>query len=355
LGDKYNIINARITFRNVPIHKIERYSFKDIPKAYKTFMEIPGVSECVIIQTASRVELFTVNNLQEGGETPDGRRVEGRNLDITLIRETWASLTNLDQFDLEHFDQTLEMFKNADVCTHLLELATGLDSLVIGKEEIFDEIRNSISTAKESNVAGKILNKLFDNTIMISTRIRNSSGISENVQSIGDIAVKMAEDNAGIDSKKKILLIGTGETAATVAKSLNKKEYAFEVTSMSIQRATGFSKLLGGTPIEYEQVLKEFDKFHIIFVATTADYILISHNRIRKAMEKNKGGTMILDISNPRAVDDSVTSFPGVKLMLRDQISELYEENAQARDVIVPEVQKMITKETPILEATIKI
>jgi len=111
----------------------------------------------------------------------------------------------------------------------------------------------------------------------------------------------------------------------------------------------------GGTPIEYEEVLRGFDKFHIVFVATTADYFLLSHDRIRKSMEKNKGGTMILDISNPRAVDDSVTSFPGVKLMLRDQISELYEENEQARAAIVPDVRKMITKETPILEATIKI
>jgi len=355
LAENYNIVNARITFRNVPIHKIERYSFKDISKAYATFMQIEGISECVILQTASRVELFTVNNLHEGGETPDGRRVEGKNLDITKIREIWASLTNLDQFDLEHFDQTLEMYKNEDVCSHLLELATGLDSLVVGKEEIFDEMKESISIANESNGAGKILNKLFDNSFMISSRIRDSSGISNNVQSIGDIAVKMAEDNAGIDSKKKVLLIGTGETAAMIAKSLNKKGHAFELTSMSIQRANGFSKLLGGTPVEYEEVLKGFDKYHIVFVATTADYFLLSHNRIRKAMEKNKGGTMILDISNPRAVDDSVTSFPGVKLMLRDQISELYEENQQARAAIVPDVQKMITKETQILEATIKI
>jgi len=247
------------------------------------------------------------------------------------------------------------MYKNTDVCNHLLELATGLDSIVVGKEEVFDEIKKSISTAREHNVVGKILNKLFDNSIMISTRIRDSSGISKNVQSLGEIAVKMAEDNAGIDSKKKVLLIGTGETAAMIAKSLNKKRHSFQVTSMNIQRATGFSKLLGGTPIEYNEVLREFDQFHIVFVATTADYFLLSHNRIRKAMEKNKGGTMILDISKPRAVDDSVTSFPGVKLMLRDQISEIYEESVQATAAIVPNVREMITKETPVLEATIKI
>jgi len=354
MSDNYNIINARITFRNIPIHKIARYSFKDIPKAYDTFMKIPGVSECVILQTASRVELFTVNNLEEG-ETPDGRRVEGRNLDITKIRQTWASLTDLDQFDLEHFDQTLEMYKNTDVCNHLLELATGLDSIVVGKGEVFDEIKKSISVAKNANVSGKILNKLFDNAIMISTRIRESSGIGKNVLSIGDITVKVAEDNAGIDEKKKVLLIGTGESAALVAKSLNKKGHKFEVTSMTIERATGFSNLLGGTPIAFEQVLSGFDKYDIVFVATTADYFLISYNKIRKVMENNKGGTMILDISKPRAVDLTVSSFPGVKLIFSDQISELYEENDKARKAIVPDVEKMIAKQVPILEATIKI
>src|SRR3970040_2510627 len=71
-------------------------------------------------------------------------------------------------------------------------------------------------------------------------------------------------------------------------------------------------------------------------------------------MQNKKKGTMILDISDPRAVDEKVSSFPGMKLMFRDQVSEMYEEDAQSRKGKVPAVEEMISKEVPIIEATMK-
>ena len=96
------------------------------------------------------------------------------------------------------------------------------------------------------------------------------------------------------------------------------------------------------------------DKFDIIIVATTADYFLITFDRIKLVMEEKKKGTLILDISDPRAVDEGITSLPGIKLLFRDQVSEIYEENAKLRSDIVPAVEKIISKEIPILSATMK-
>ncbi|MBI3842223.1 MAG: glutamyl-tRNA reductase, partial [Thaumarchaeota archaeon] len=220
--NNFNIINFRVTFRNVPIHKLERFAFKDITIACESFKKIPGVSECVIVQTASRVEVFAVNNLEEG-EAPDGRRSEGKNLVLRKMAETWISLTKLEEYDVDHFDQILEVYQNTDVYLRLLRLACGLESVVIGSEQILEEIKASISSAKLAKLSGRVLNKLFDSIIRIATRIRDSTGISRGVTSIGEIAVKIAEEYAGLDGKKHVLLIGTGETAAMAAKSLNKK------------------------------------------------------------------------------------------------------------------------------------
>jgi len=349
----FNLIHVRVTFRNIPIYKISSFSFKDILAACEAFKQIPDVSECVIVQTASRVEIFLVVNL-ETGETPDARRSEGKGLVINKIEETWKSLTELDVFDTEHFDQTLELYKNTDVYRNLLRLACGLESLVLGKQEILNEMKADISRTKEAKASGKILNKLFDTTIRIATKIRDSTAMGKDVQSIGELGVKLVEDKAGLDNKKKVLLIGTGELAARVAKSLIKREIAFDVTSMTIERATGFSKLLAGTPVNFEDVISGFDKYDIIFVATTADYFLIGYNKIKRIMEKKRKGTMILDLSDPRAVDDGVSTIPGIKLMFRDQIAEIYEEIARATMAKVPAVEKMIIKEAPIIEATIK-
>jgi len=288
------------------------------------------------------------------GETPDGRRIEGRGNIIHRIEETWESLTDLKPHDLDHFDQTLEVYRNAEAYHNLLRLATGLDSLVVGKEEILHEIKEAISGAKLAKVSGRVLNKLFDTCIRVATRIRDSTGIGKDVMSIGEIAVKMAEENAGIDDKKHLLLIGTGETAALVAKSLNSKDYAFDVTSRLIERSNGFSKILSGNPISFEDVLTGFDKFDIIFVATTSDYFLITADKIKRVMEKKKTGTMILDVSDPRTVEEQISSFPKVKLMFRDQIAEIYEERMTAGKKKIPNVEKMIAKEVPIIEASMK-
>ncbi|MDX1533041.1 MAG: glutamyl-tRNA reductase, partial [Nitrosopumilaceae archaeon] len=279
------------------------------------------------------------------------RSAAGQGLTITQIEKTWTSLTELDQYDLDHFDQTLEVYRNAEVYPHLLRLATGLESVVVGKEEILNEMKSSIANAKESKVSGTILNKLFDTVIRVGTKIRESTGIGDNVLTIGDVAVQMAEESVGIDAKKKVLLMGTGEVAAQIAKSMNKKNYAFDVVSRTIERATGFSKILKGTPVEFTDVMENFAKYDIVFVATTSDYHILTENRIRRVMEDKKSGTMVLDISEPRAVNEDISAIPGLKLMFRDQIDEQQSENLQARQAKIPDVEKLIAKETPIIEA----
>ncbi len=347
-------MNARITFRNIPLHKLANFSFKDVNTAYEAFMKIKDVSECVIIQTASRVEAYIVMNRPKG-DIPDGRRIDGRNLVINKIQETWIANSELEQWDIEHFDQTFEVYVNTDVYQHLLRLACGLDSIAVGKEEILNEIKESSHTAKSTKHSGVILNKLFDSAIRIATTIRNSSKVGENAISIGDVAVKMAEENAGIDGKKKVLLIGTGETAGMVAKVMNKKQYAFDVTTQLIERATNFSKILGGNPVEFLEVLDGFKKYSIIIVAVTADYFIITYDKIKRVMKDHKKGMLILDISDPRAIEETVTKVPGIKLLFRDQITEMDDEKLmEALNKKVSAVEELIEKEVPILDAAMK-
>ena len=352
--ENFVLINARITFKNVPLHKLANFSFKDVNTAYEAFMKIKDVSECVIIQTASRVEAYIVMNRPKG-DIPDGRRIDGRNLVINKIQETWIANSELEQWDIEHFDQTFEVYVNTDVYQHLLRLACGLDSIAVGKEEILNEIKESSHIAKSTKHSGVILNKLFDGAIRIATNIRNSSKIGENVLSMGDIAVKMAEENAGIDGKKKVLLIGTGETAGMVAKVMNKKQYAFDVTTQLIERATNFSKILGGNPVEFLEVLDGFKKYSIIIVAVTADYFIITYDKIKRVMKDHKKGMLILDISDPRAIEETVTKVPGIKLLFRDQITEMDDEKLmEALNKKVSAVEELIEKEVPILDAAMK-
>ena len=341
-------MNARVTFKNIPIHTLSKFTFKDVQAACEEFKKIPGVDECIIIQTASRIEIFTVSNI-ESEDSPDARRTEGKALVLNKIKNTWVSLSSLEQIDIDHFDQTLEVYKGDDVYFHLLRLASGLDSVVVGKQEVFDEIVQSLAHAKENGISGKILNKLFDSVIRLATRMRDTTGISKDVVSLGDVAINLVDEKAGLDSKKKVLLIGTGESAAMIAKTLNKREISFDVTSRSLERATGFSTILNGTPVDFNDVLAGFDKYDIILVATTSDYFLITYERIKLVMQEKKKGTLVLDLSDPRTVDEGITALPGIKLLFRDQIFEIYEDSVKSRTGIVPAVEKIIEKELPVL------
>lgn len=338
----FKIYNARVTFRNVPIHKLSKYRFGDVDAVADRFREVADVSECLIVQTASRVEIFIVTDPAAAGS--DG-------LTMSTIKQIWADNTDLDEWEVDHFDQTMEVYVDRDVYENLLRLAAGLQSVVVGKMEILDEIKSAAAKAKETGDSGSVLNRLFDTVIMVSTRIREETGMGRNWKSIGDIAVRLADENAGIDGKKKILILGTGEVAARVAKSLNRRGVGFSVASMQIERARGFSELLNGEPVDFEGVIANFDRYDIVFVATTADYFILQHYRIRRQMEAKKTGTMILDISDPRAVSEDVSQSPGVKLMFRDQVEEQYAEIQNEVRAKVPAVEKAIAGEVPILEA----
>ncbi len=349
----FDVMNARVTFKNIPLHTLSKFAFKDVIAACKEFKKIPAVDECIIIQTASRVEIFLVS-IVETPDSPDARRAEGKTLVLNQVKDTWISLSSLEQIDIDHFDQTLEVYKGDDVYLHLLRLASGIDSFVVGKQEVYDEIVQSLANAKNAGVSGKITNKLFESVIRLATRMRDTTGIGKDTVSLGDVAVKLVDEKAGLDSKKKILIIGTGEPAAMLAKTLNKKDAAFDVASRSVDRATGFTTLLGGNPVDFNDVLAGFGKYDIIFVATTSDYFLITYDRIHLVMEEKKKGTLILDLSDPRTVDEGITALPGIKLLFRDQIYEIFEESVKARAGIVPAVEKIIEKEIPVLSATMK-
>jgi len=332
---KENIINARVTFRKSPIHVLERFSFSDVGEAYSSFKQHAELKECVILQTCNRIEIFATGNEKK----------------FDQIKKTWASIAGLEE---NAFTDNCEISVNTEVYDHLLKLTSGLDSMVIGEEQILGQIKNSITFARNAKTSGEHLNTLFDKAIRVGTRVRNSTGISKGSISVGSMAVKLAEENVDDMKLKQILLIGTGEAAALVAKSLNRRGYQFSVSSRTMERSTSFSKTVGGNPIDFNQILGDFGKYDVVFVATTAPYFLVTHERIQTALSQKNHGMMILDLSNPRTVDEKVAELSGIKLMNIDQIAEIVEKNMRSRIGQKNTAEEIIKEELPVLEASMK-
>ena len=322
-----DILNTRVTYRDSPIHVLERFAFRDMGEAYREFRRHPEIGECVILQTCNRVELYSTGS------------------DLPRIKRAWASLTGLREGD---FDGNLECSEGDGACRHLLRVASGLDSMVVGEEQVLGQVRGSISAARRAGSSGQTLNTLFEKAVHAGARIRSASGIGSGGVSVGSMAVRLADESSGGLESKRVLVVGTGETASLVAKSLSRRGVDFEVSSRTVRRAGAFCQSLGGRPVRFEDALDELPAYGVVFVATSAPYSLVTPERLSGA------DMSILDLSNPRAVSEEVASVPGVSLMNLDQIAAMVERNVRGRMEKAGMAEEMVEEEAGALEASIK-
>lgn len=335
IAQSLQVINARVTYRNAPIHLLERFTFKDLNRSYKTFLEKTGLKECVIIQTCNRVEVFAASE----------------NLDERKLLEEWGSAVGLCN---KEFANIIEIDKGKDVVLHLLKLASGLDSLVIGEDQVLGQIKRAFEFSRKNGYVGHNLSVIFDRALKVGSRIRTSTALNKGSVSIGSIAVNLAEEYFDNLKNIRVMLIGSGEGASLIAKSLKQRNVNFMITSRTFERARSFADTVAGNPIPFENAVENFGHVDLIFVSTTAPYYLVTYDRIEKAMCNREEGMMIFDLSNPRTVEEKVAIIKKVKLINMDQIAEIVEKNIRARKSEIQSAEKIIYDEIKSVDTILK-
>jgi glutamyl-tRNA reductase len=329
-----HIVNARVTYRNAPIHMLEKFTFKDIDNAHKAFLKKAGFEECVILQTCNRVEVFAA------AKSPDEAK----------LLEEWASSVGLSEKDFEN----VEISRGRDAVMHLMKLASGLDSLVVGEDQIIGQVRRAIELSRSSKYASANLSLVFDRALRVGSRVRTATGINKGGVSIASVAVNIAEEYFDELKGRTIMLIGTGEAASLVAKVLKKRDVGFMVASRAPERAQAFADTVAGTPIPFDSALEMLRKVDVIFTATVAPYRLLTFERIENAMKNRREGMMIFDLSNPRTVDERVATIHGIKLINMDQIAELVGTNMRSRMKEINSAEKLIHDEMKSVDTIMK-
>src|SRR5918997_596717 len=271
------IINARVTYRNAPMHLLEKFTFKDIDKAHRDFLENAVLEECVILQTCNRVEIFGV----------------AKDVQVHRLLEEWVRASGLSQKDLD----SIEINRGKEAIVHLMRLA--------------------FEYSRAHRYASMNLSMVFDRALKAGSKIRTATGINKGNVSIASVAVNLAEEYIDDLKNKTVLLIGTGEAASLVAKVLKRRDVNFMIASRVPERAHAFAETVAGVPIAFDAALEILRTVDVIFTATMAPYRLITYERIESAMTSKKGSNsmMIFDLSNPRTVDETVATIRGVKLI----------------------------------------
>jgi glutamyl-tRNA reductase len=332
-SSRMQIVNARVTYRNAPIHLLEKFTFKDADAAHKKFID-SGFRECVILQTCNRVEIYA----------------SARESNSKSIADLWAKEAQLSASE----KSAIEIEEGNDAVIHLMKLASGLDSLVVGEDQILGQVRRAFEYSKSNRYVGPSLAVAFDKALKVGSNVRTATGINKGNVSIASIAVNLAEEYFDDLKDKAIMLIGTGEAASLVAKVLKKRGAKFMVTSRAPERAKSFAETVAGVPIPFDAALDMLAKTDIVFTATKAPYRLITLERIQSAMRDRSSGMMIFDLSNPRTVDDGVMSVHGVKLVNMDQIAELVAKNMRSRIKEVRAAEEIIQGELKAVDSKMK-
>lgn len=335
IADSIHIVNAKVTYRNAPIHLLEKFAFSDINRAYNTFMDKSGLKECIILQTCNRVEVFGASR------TPSPNK----------LVQAWASAVNLEESE---FENVVETGSDKEVMLHLLKLAAGLDSLVIGEDQILGQVKRAFEFSRAKRYVGPHLSILFERAIKVGSRVRADTALNKGSVSIGSMAVNLASEYFDDLKTKRILLIGSGEGASLIAKSLRLRNIDFMVTSRTFERAKSFADAMSGKPIPFEEALKKFHSVDLMFLSTIAPYYLVTYERIHKAMKRRKKALMIFDLSNPRTVEEKVASVKKVKLINMDQIAEIVEKNIRSRKNEIQSAEKIIDTEMKSVDILLK-
>ena len=329
-------VNMRVTFRNSPIHILEKFAFKDVFDAHQHLLKSADLQECIILQTCNRVEIYGV----------------GLNPDYDNLINIWSSLINLPASQVKN---NVIINDGEEALKHLVKLTSGLDSLVVGEDQILGQVKRSLEFSRKNGFAGPNLNILFDKTIKIGSRVRTLTGINRGSTSVGSMAVNLAYEYFDDIKEKEILLIGSGEGASLIAKALKQRNMKFFVTSRTFERARSFADTVAGSPIPFETALEKInDNIDIVFISTVAPYYLLTYERIANMMKNRNKGLMIFDLSNPRTVEDKIATLNNIKLVNIDQISEIVEKNVGRRKKEIQSAEKIINDELIAIKEILK-
>ena len=329
-------VNIRVTFKNSPIHILEKFAFKDVYDAHQHLSNVADLQECIILQTCNRVEIYGV----------------GINPDYDNLINVWSSLINLPADQVKN---NIIINDGEEALKHLVNLTSGLDSLVVGEDQILGQVKRSLEFSRKNGFAGPNLNILFDKTIKIGSRVRTLTGINKGSTSVGSMAVNLAYEYFDDIKEKEILLIGSGEGASLIAKALKQRNMKFFVTSRTFERARSFADTVAGSPIPFETALEKInDNIDIVFISTVAPYYLLTYERIANMMKNRNKGLMIFDLSNPRTVEDRIATLNNIKLVNIDQISEIVEKNVGRRKKEIQSAEKIIDDELIAIKEILK-
>ncbi len=288
------------------------------------------VEECAVLKTCNRVEVYVVS--------PKGSKVL-----FEFAKHMKVSSRIIDFLDHE------------ESLRHLLRLTSGLESMIVGEDQILGQVKELYGLAKKAGTVGKTLDTAFNKSIQVGKRIRNETGINKGSVSIGSAAVELAENELGGLDGKTVMVVGAGEMGTLVAKALANKEIkVIYVANRTFDKAEALACELNGKAVRYELMENYIPLSDVVISATSAPHFVLTQEIISRATEKRGKDLMLIDIGNPRNIENSVGELQGVSLHNIDGLRSISEANLAKRREEAKKAEVLIEEELTLLKKQYK-
>ncbi|PHV70985.1 glutamyl-tRNA reductase [Sporanaerobium hydrogeniformans] len=287
-----------------------------------------GIEEIVILSTCNRSEIYIW-----GSELQTG---------VTFFKNFYKKRMGVGEAE-----DYLSIYKGKDVLKHLYEVAIGLDSLVLGEDQILGQVKEAWELAREEKGSGKLLNKIFREAITTAKSIKHQLKISEHPLSISYVATKFLKQQLGDLEDRKLLVIGAGKMSQLVLSYLHEEHVGKIYLS---NRTHGKAKALEKSYEEIEIIAYE-DRYNLlpevdgVICATASPHIILRKEKLPTLVKP----LCCIDIALPRDIDPRIGEMPHVSLFDIDSLKNVCETNNQRRQALAKEAEILIEEKIEVL------
>lgn len=325
------LITLGINHRTAPLEIRERVAFtpERMADAFAELRATTGASEAAIVSTCNRTELY----------------LAGDNDCAPTVMRWLAGFHNMDMADLE---PAMYQFRDGDAVRHMMRVAAGLDSMVLGEPQIFGQLKDAYVLAREHGASGTFLSRLFEHTFSVAKRVRTETAIGENPVSVAYAAVSMAGHIFSDMSRNRALLIGAGKTIELVARHLADAGVRdFVVANRTLERAQGLAEVHNGRGIVLSDIPQYLEDVDIVISSTASPLPILGKGAVERALRHRKHRPyFMVDIAVPRDIEPEVGDLNDVYLYTVDDLRHVIEENLRSREGAAREAENLIAAGT---------
>ncbi len=307
-----------LSHKTAPIDKRELFSISQdevIPLA--DFMQQEtDISFIVVLSTCNRTEIYF--------STSETDRLSTVEKAISALKRFKKAENQCSRFFYHKFD--------SEAVSHLFNLASGLDSMVIGEDQILGQLKDAYIYCTDNALTDAVLMRLFQKAFETGKRVRTETGIALGNMSVSSVAIELcARENAPLINKSA-LVIGAGKTGHLALQSLIKKGIgSTTIINRTEKKALELASCFESKTAKFNELQTEIGKHEIVIVATSSGKQLISQQMVEKSKEGNNKTQIFIDLSVPRNIDIEVKKIENVKLFAVDDLQEVIKQNAEQR------------------------